>query len=192
MREWRNGRRAGFRHQFPVSEGSTPFSRTTKKRSASNDLESYDALRFSFLHGRIPVQQKPLPVLCRTGCRTGRGFASELPDQTRVRRHLSAVPCTVYSPVPAGTKTLSPFFTGRVSPEAVSVKVPSPSRISSDVKDCASHTSRKLPSTSSTVKYSHCARWPWKSWGLGGSRSVTSSAWGMCSCRGLPSAPLRP
>ena len=28
MREWRNGRRAGFRHQFPVSEGSTPFSRT--------------------------------------------------------------------------------------------------------------------------------------------------------------------
>ena len=28
VQEWRNGRRAGFRHQFPVSEGSTPFSRT--------------------------------------------------------------------------------------------------------------------------------------------------------------------
>ena len=26
-REWRNGRRAGFRHQFQRSEGSTPFSR---------------------------------------------------------------------------------------------------------------------------------------------------------------------
>ena len=27
VREWRNGRRAGFRHQFQRSEGSTPFSR---------------------------------------------------------------------------------------------------------------------------------------------------------------------
>ena len=27
VQEWRNGRRAGFRHQFQRSEGSTPFSR---------------------------------------------------------------------------------------------------------------------------------------------------------------------
>lgn len=35
MREWRNGRRAGFRHQFRKSEGSTPFSRTTKSDADS-------------------------------------------------------------------------------------------------------------------------------------------------------------
>lgn len=35
MREWRNGRRAGFRHQFRKSEGSTPFSRTTKSDTDS-------------------------------------------------------------------------------------------------------------------------------------------------------------
>lgn len=35
MREWRNGRRAGFRHQFRKSEGSTPFSRTTKRDADS-------------------------------------------------------------------------------------------------------------------------------------------------------------
>ena len=32
VQEWRNGRRAGFRHQFPVSEGSSPFSCIQKGR----------------------------------------------------------------------------------------------------------------------------------------------------------------
>ncbi len=38
MREWRNGRRAGFRHQFRKSEGSTPFSRTTKSGADSSKI----------------------------------------------------------------------------------------------------------------------------------------------------------
>ena len=38
MREWRNGRHAGFRHQFRKSEGSTPFSRTTKSGADSSKI----------------------------------------------------------------------------------------------------------------------------------------------------------
>ena len=50
VREWRNGRRAGFRHQFPVSEGSSPFSCIYK--TAGPWIESGPAVLFAALVGK--------------------------------------------------------------------------------------------------------------------------------------------
>ena len=49
VQEWRNGRRAGFRHQFPVSEGSSPFSCIHK--TAGPWIESGPAVLFAALVG---------------------------------------------------------------------------------------------------------------------------------------------
>ena len=53
------------------------------------------------------------------------------------------------------------FWTQAVSPPQVNV--PAPSVMSSDTKDFSSAVPLKLPLFTSTVKYSHCARWPPKS-----------------------------
>ena len=50
VQEWRNGRRAGFRHQFPVSEGSSPFSCIHK--TAGPWIESGPAVLFAALVGK--------------------------------------------------------------------------------------------------------------------------------------------
>lgn len=50
VQEWRNGRRAGFRHQFPVSEGSSPFSCIHK--TAGPWIESGPAVLFVALVGK--------------------------------------------------------------------------------------------------------------------------------------------
>ena len=50
VQEWRNGRRAGFRHQFPVSEGSSPFSCIYK--TAGPWIESGPAVLFAALVGK--------------------------------------------------------------------------------------------------------------------------------------------
>ena len=62
MREWRNGRRAGFRHQFRKSEGSTPFSRTTKSGADSSKW-----CRFYSYNPLALQMQTPLKVIYLSG-----------------------------------------------------------------------------------------------------------------------------
>lgn len=59
MREWRNGRRAGFRHQFRKSEGSTPFSRTTKIGDDSLKI-SADFILITHFVTHLPLCKPPL------------------------------------------------------------------------------------------------------------------------------------
>ena len=59
MREWRNGRRAGFRHQFRKSEGSTPFSRTTKSGADSLKI-SADFILITHFVTHLPLCKPPL------------------------------------------------------------------------------------------------------------------------------------
>lgn len=59
MREWRNGRRAGFRHQFRKSEGSTPFSRTTKICVDSLKI-SADFILITHFVTHLPLCKPPL------------------------------------------------------------------------------------------------------------------------------------
>ena len=54
--------------------------------------------------------------------------------------------------------------------------MPAPSVMSNDTKDFSPAVPLKSPFLTSTVKYSHCARWPPKSCFCGGVRRVTSSA----------------
>ena len=68
VREWRNGRRAGFRHQFQRSEGSTPFSRI--KMAPSPCLGSFFILRRRGVeqHGRPQAaSNQPGGLLLRFG-----------------------------------------------------------------------------------------------------------------------------
>lgn len=59
MREWRNGRRAGFRHQFRKSEGSTPFSRTTKSDADSLKISAAFIFVTHFVT-HLPLCKPPL------------------------------------------------------------------------------------------------------------------------------------